>query len=124
MNADDIKASGLLSALDAFIADKNLETKGKAIRVLVTDMLLQLGYLPPVSAGAIEGDLVYRSSNGDAWSLATDGAGGFSVIHRANAASAGMETTTPVDRFLQQNAGSPEEQAVRAAMDAAASRKT
>lgn len=124
MNAEDIQPSELLAALDAFISDKNFETKGKAIRVLVTDMLIQLGYLPPVSVGAMTEDLIYRSSNGDAWSLATDGAGGFSVIHRANAASGGMETTTPVDRFLQQNAGSPEKQAVRAAMDAAASRKT
>ena len=122
MSADDIQPSELLAALDAFISDKNLDTKGKAISVLANDMLMRLGYIPLASVGDIEEDLVYRSSNSDAWFLATDGATGFSVIHRANASSGGMETTPLVDQFLRQSAGSPRRQAIRAAIDAAASR--
>jgi hypothetical protein len=120
MPASDIQPSDLLAALDAFIEDRNLETKGKAIRVLVTDMLVQLGYLTQEPAAeAISRNLVYRSSNGDDWFLATDSEGSMSVVHRANASSGGKETTTPVGQFLAQHANSPEGQAVQAAMNAA-----
>jgi hypothetical protein len=118
MKADEITASELLAALNAFTVDQDL-TKGKAIRLLVTDMLVQLGYLPPAPTKAIEENLVYRSSNGDDWLLVTDSEGSMSVIHRANVSSGGMETTTPVGQFLEQNSSSPEGQAVRAAMDGA-----
>ena len=46
MNAAHIQPSELLAALEAYGADQKLETQGKAIRILVTDMLIQLGYLP------------------------------------------------------------------------------
>jgi hypothetical protein len=119
MSAEDIKPSELLAALDAFMADQKM-TKGKAIRVLVTDMLTQLGYLASVSEErAAAEDLIYRSSNGDDWLLAIDNGGAISVIHRANPSSGGAETTTPLADFLKRDDGSPEVQAVRAAMNSA-----
>jgi hypothetical protein len=121
MKADEITPPELLAALEAFTADQKL-TKGKAIRVLVTNMLVQLGYLPPAPTNA--DSLVYRSSNGDDWLLATDSKGSMSVIHRANASSGGKETTTPVGQFLEQNGSRPEGQAVRTAMDAGTPRST
>jgi hypothetical protein len=117
MTASDIHPSELLAALDTFIADRNMDSRGKAIRVLVTDMLVQIGYLPPVSAQATREDLTYRSSNGDNWLLVTT-SDGTSVIHRANVSSGGKETITPVDQFLEQTGFSPEGEAVRAALNA------
>jgi hypothetical protein len=111
----------LLAALDAFTADQKM-TKGKAIRVLVTDMLTQLGYLASVpKERASAEDLIYRSSNGDDWLLAIASGGAISVIHRANPSSGGTETTTPIAEFLKRDDGSPEVQAVRAAMNSSSS---
>ncbi|NDV89164.1 hypothetical protein GTW51_21070 [Aurantimonas aggregata] len=59
---------------------------------------------------------VYRSSNGDDWLLQIDDAGAGTVVHRANLSSGGTETRMPVDEFLARGGGSPEAQAVRAAM--------
>ncbi|GGD29090.1 hypothetical protein [Aureimonas glaciei] len=50
MKATHITPTDLLAALEAFSTDRDLQTQGKAIRVLVTDMLIQLGYLPPAHA--------------------------------------------------------------------------
>jgi hypothetical protein len=41
----EIKPGELLAALGAFAVDREIQTQGKAIRVLITDMLTQLGYL-------------------------------------------------------------------------------
>ena len=121
MSAEDIKPSELLAALDAFMADQKM-TKGKAIRVLVTDMLTQLDYLASVPEKRTSAeDLIYRSSNGDDWLLAIDSGGAISVIHQANPSSSGTETTMPIAEFLKRDDGSPEVQAVRAAMNSSSS---
>jgi hypothetical protein len=95
-------------------------TKGEAIRVLVTDMLTQLGYLAlvPEERASAE-DLIYRSSNGDDWLSVTESSGAISVIHRANPSSGGTATTVPVAEFLKREDRSPEVQTVRAAMNTA-----
>lgn len=59
---------------------------------------------------------VYRSSNGDDWLLATDDTEASIVIHRANLSSGGKETILPLEEFLERSGGSPEAQAVRAAL--------
>ena len=63
-----------------------------------------------------EEQIVYRSSNGDDWSLGHDAAGQRVVVHRANLASGGTITRMPVSEFLQRNSGSPEAGAVRLAL--------
>ena len=121
MTDRDIAPDELLAALDAFMREHKLETKGAAIRTLVTDMLKQLGYLTLETAKSdpLE-EPVYRSSNGDEWRMSKDAVGSVTVTHRANASSGGNETTMPAEQFLSKDKGSPEAQAVRAAIDAAA----
>ncbi|BDA84196.1 hypothetical protein Sa4125_17380 [Aureimonas sp. SA4125] len=62
--------------------------------------------------------MIYRSANGDDWLLATDESGVRTVVHRANPASGGTQTTMPVEEFLERGGGSPEAAAVRAALAA------
>lgn len=56
---------------------------------------------------------VYRSSNGDDWSLEQGADGAMTVVHRAAPSSGGQETRTSVDEFLERGGGGPEVQAVR-----------
>ena len=56
--------------------------------------------------------LLYRSQNGDTWSLEETAAGELLVIHTANPSSGGHRTATPVDEFLQHNGSGPEYQAL------------
>jgi hypothetical protein len=64
----------------------------------------------------MKNDIIYRSSNGDDWLLGTDASGAKVVIHRANLSSGGKETTLPLEEFLERGKGSPEAEAVRAAV--------
>lgn len=117
MQPFDVQPRDLMAALEAFAADRKLETQGKAIRVLVTDRLSQLGYLKHSQGNSVwPGGPVHRSSNGDDWLLATDRDGNVLVIHRANRSSGGTVTTTSIEEFLERNGDSPEALAVRSAL--------
>jgi hypothetical protein len=57
---------------------------------------------------------IYRSSNGDRWSLITDPSTGEKIVrHQANQSSGGRITDTDVDAFLQIGGSGPEFAALR-----------
>jgi hypothetical protein len=57
---------------------------------------------------------IYRSANGDHWSLMTDtSSGGKFVRHQANQSSGGHLTDTNVEDFLQIDGSGPEFTALR-----------
>jgi hypothetical protein len=112
----DVRPRDLMAALDAFAAERKLQSQGSAIRVLLTETLEKLGYLIRLpGSGVRPGRPIHRSSNGDDWLLADDG-GSVMVIHRANPSSGGTVTTAPIEEFLERNGDSPEAKAVRSAM--------
>ncbi|MGC1412760.1 MAG: hypothetical protein WA864_27910 [Acetobacteraceae bacterium] len=57
---------------------------------------------------------IYRSSNGDRWSLVRDSASGHAFVrHEPNASSGGRTTDTDVDDFLSIDGAGPEFAALR-----------
>ncbi|HEX3996408.1 MAG TPA: hypothetical protein VHX39_34995 [Acetobacteraceae bacterium] len=57
---------------------------------------------------------IYRSANGDHWSLMTDTSSGRKFVrHQANLSSGGHLTDTDVDDFLQIGGSGPEFAALR-----------
>jgi|ERR1700723_126427 hypothetical protein len=61
-----------------------------------------------------ETSLIYRSSNGDSWSLTRDPAtGARAVMHSPNPQSGGQGSYIEIDRFLSEGANGPEHQALR-----------
>jgi transglutaminase-like putative cysteine protease len=63
---------------------------------------------PPIA----ETKEIYRSPNGDLWSLITDGAGKRQVKHDANKSSGGHVTLVSLEDFLARKGGGPEHQAL------------
>ncbi len=59
---------------------------------------------------------VYRSPNGDDWTLENEGSGETVVVHRANIPSGGAVTHIAIFDLLERNSGSPEAEAVRRAL--------
>lgn len=61
---------------------------------------------------------IYRSSNGDLWSLIRDTETGRRLVrHQPNLASGGHVTETTVEEFLAVNGAGPEYQALRRMLD-------
>jgi hypothetical protein len=54
---------------------------------------------------------IYKSSNGDSWSLCRNEAGNLYVVHEPNQASGGKASTIEVGAFLSQGHG-PQHQAL------------
>jgi hypothetical protein len=66
---------------------------------------------------SVNSELIYESSNGDAWSLARDPAtGARAVMHRPNLQSGGQVSYIEIDKFLSEGANGPEHQALRRLM--------
>jgi hypothetical protein len=61
--------------------------------------------------------LLYRSPNGDTWSLEEAPRGELIVVHIANPSSGGHRTATPAAEFLEHGGGGPEYQALRRELD-------
>ncbi len=60
------------------------------------------------------GELIYESSNGDKWSLASDPATGVKAVkHDPNRQSGGQTSYIDIDKFLCEPANGPEHQALR-----------
>jgi hypothetical protein len=58
--------------------------------------------------------LIYRSSNGDSWSLTKDPAtGAVAVMHSPNLQSGGQASYIEIENFLSEGANGPEHQALR-----------
>jgi hypothetical protein len=55
---------------------------------------------------------LYKSSNGDVWSIGTNDAGKLVVIHEPNRASGGQRTETDVSTFLNVDHYGPEHEAL------------
>jgi hypothetical protein len=63
-------------------------------------------------------ELVYKSSNGDSWSLTRDPAtGARAVMHRPNPQSGGQVSFIEVDKFLSDGSNGPEHQALKRLME-------
>lgn len=64
---------------------------------------------------------IYRSSNGDRWTLIRDtGSGRIVVRHEANQSSGGRVTDTDVDEFLSVAGSGPEYAALRRILERSA----
>jgi hypothetical protein len=63
---------------------------------------------------------VYRSSNGDRWTLIRDTSSDLFVRHEANPSSGGQVTDTDVDAFLSVAGSGPEFAALRRLLDKSA----
>jgi hypothetical protein len=62
----------------------------------------------------LETQHIYRSANGDRWSLMTDTSSGRKFVrHQANQSSGGHLTDTEVDDFLEIDGSGPEFAALR-----------
>ena len=70
--------------------------------------------LDPRPAQDADDKLIHTSSNGDCWSLVKDPVSGVQAVrHQPNRSSGGQMSYTPIEKFLQDDAGGPEHQALR-----------
>jgi len=67
--------------------------------------------------GMTTATLLYRSANGDTWSLEENAAGKLLVVHIGNPSSGGHRTATPASEFMEHGGSGPEYQALRRELD-------
>lgn len=66
------------------------------------------------SIAVTEAELIHKSSNGDSWFLTRDTISGApAVMHRPNRQSGGQLSYIEIGKFLREDAGGPEHQALR-----------
>jgi len=80
-----------------------------------------LGKQTEQNLASADTELIYESSNGDAWCLTRDPVtGARAVLHRPNPRSGGQASYIGIDKFLSEGANGPEHQALRRLMETGA----